>query len=423
MILTILQMTQMMTMVMMTRNNQEELALIITAAGSSTRMGGIKKEYLSLNGGTVLSSAAKVFLNTLNFSCVAVTYPAQESEEKQLIAEEQSKTALFSDPQTAEHQNSSTKFIFLPGGKSRQASVYNALLELKKNFPKTNPIVFIHDGARPFVTERIILDTLAAAKEYGASVPGLQPVDTQNEIDDNGFISRHLVRSSLTAVQTPQVFHLNELIKAHEEALKTQKEYTDDTEIWDLFSGMSPVKVVAGDSINKKITYKEDIEIKQENKMIRTGIGYDKHRLVEGRPLMLGGLKIESDLGEDGHSDGDVLLHAITDALLGASGSGDIGSYFPPEDMQWKDADSKRLLKKCWDDVRAQGWKLSNLDCVIALEKPKFLPHRNEVIKSIAEVLEVLPEQIFVKAKTGEKLGDVGERRAVEVWATCLLEK
>ena len=157
--------------------------------------------------------------------------------------------------------------------------------------------------------------------------------------------------------------------------------------------------------------------------MIRTGLGYDKHPLVSGRDLMLGGIKIESDLGADGHSDGDVLLHAITDALLGAAGMGDIGSFFPPSDPQWKDADSKMLLKTVWDKITSAGWKLGNLDCVIALEKPKFLPHRQEVIDSIASVLNVNSEQVFVKAKTGEKLGDVGQRRAVEVWATCLLEK
>lgn len=157
--------------------------------------------------------------------------------------------------------------------------------------------------------------------------------------------------------------------------------------------------------------------------MIRVGLGYDKHVLKEGRKLILGGIEIPFDKGEDGHSDGDVLLHAITDALLGASGLGDIGSYFPPEEPQWKDADSKKLLLKCWSDIKAAGWKLGNLDCVIALEKPKFLPFRNEVRKSIADVLGVSYEQVFVKAKTGEKLGDVGTGKCVEVWSCCLLEK
>ena len=157
--------------------------------------------------------------------------------------------------------------------------------------------------------------------------------------------------------------------------------------------------------------------------MIRVGLGYDKHLLVEKRKLILGGLVLPFEKGEAGHSDGDVLLHAITDSLLGASGLGDIGSYFPPADEKWKDADSAFLLKKCWGDVRKAGWSLVNLDCVIALEKPKFLPYRDQVRESIAHILECDSSQIFVKAKTGEKIGEIGEGKAVEVWAVCLLEK
>ena len=157
--------------------------------------------------------------------------------------------------------------------------------------------------------------------------------------------------------------------------------------------------------------------------MIRVGLGYDLHRLIEGRKLILGGIVLPFEKGEDGHSDGDVLFHAITDAVLGASGLGDIGSYFPPEDAKWKDADSAQLLSAVLKDVYAKGWKIENLDCVIALEKPKFLPRRQEVIDSIVKILQVKKNQVFVKAKTGEKLGDVGQSRAVEVWVTCLLSK
>lgn len=157
--------------------------------------------------------------------------------------------------------------------------------------------------------------------------------------------------------------------------------------------------------------------------MIRTGLGYDLHRLITGRPLILGGITIPFDKGEDGHSDGDVLLHAITDAVLGAAGIGDIGEFFPPSDLHWKGADSKKLLSVAWDAVQKKGWKLENLDCVIALQQPKFLPWRTAVCASIAEVLHVDAEQVFVKAKTGEGLGPVGTGEAVEVWATCLISK
>ena len=154
--------------------------------------------------------------------------------------------------------------------------------------------------------------------------------------------------------------------------------------------------------------------------MIRVGLGYDLHRLVEGRKLIIGGVDFPFEKGEDGHSDGDVLLHAVTDALLGASGLGDIGSYFPPEDPKWKNADSAKLLQAVWKDVLDEGWKLENLDCV---EKPKFLQKRQEVISSIAKILGVENERVFVKAKTGEKLPPVGTGDAIEAYVVCLLNK
>ena len=157
--------------------------------------------------------------------------------------------------------------------------------------------------------------------------------------------------------------------------------------------------------------------------MIRVGLGYDLHKLVEGRKLLLGGVEFDFYKGEEGHSDGDVLLHAVTDALLGASGLGDIGSYFPPEDEKWKDADSKLLLQKVWNDVRNEGWKIVNIDCVIKLEKPKKKQKRQEVINSIAQILSIESSNVFVKAKTGEKLPPIGTSQAVEAEAVCLLEK
>lgn len=157
--------------------------------------------------------------------------------------------------------------------------------------------------------------------------------------------------------------------------------------------------------------------------MIRVGLGYDLHKLVEGRKLILGGIELPFEKGEEGHSDGDVLLHAITDAILGASSLGDIGSYFPPEDVKWKNADSSFLLKTVLQDVYKNGWKIENLDCVIKLEKPKFIPYRNIVIENIARILEVKPEQVFVKAKTGEKISPVGTSEAIEAYCVCLLSK
>jgi len=157
--------------------------------------------------------------------------------------------------------------------------------------------------------------------------------------------------------------------------------------------------------------------------MFKIGLGYDLHRLVEGRKLILGGVVLPFEKGEDGHSDGDVLFHAITDAVLGAAGLGDIGSFFPPEDNKWKDADSAELLKAVMVKVRAAGYEIGNLDCVVKLEKPKFLPYRQQVIDSIAKTLGCDSNQVFVKAKTGEKLPPIGTSEAVEAEAVVILNK
>lgn len=157
--------------------------------------------------------------------------------------------------------------------------------------------------------------------------------------------------------------------------------------------------------------------------MIKVGIGYDLHRLVKNRKLILGGVVIPFKKGEDGHSDGDVLLHAITDAILGASGLGDIGSFFPPEDAKWKDADSATLLKTVLKKVYESSWKIENIDCVIKLERPKFIPYRQDVINSIAAILQISPDCVFVKAKTGEKIPPVGNSKAIEAYCVCLLSK
>lgn len=156
---------------------------------------------------------------------------------------------------------------------------------------------------------------------------------------------------------------------------------------------------------------------------IRTGLGYDLHRLEEERQLVLGGVTIPFHKGEVGHSDGDALLHAVTDAVLGAAALSDIGELFPPSDNEWKGADSRQLLQTAWKMVQDEGWTLENLDCVVAIEQPKILPHRQAIRESIASILHVNTDQVFIKAKTGEKLGPVGRQEAVEVWVTCLLTK
>ena len=156
--------------------------------------------------------------------------------------------------------------------------------------------------------------------------------------------------------------------------------------------------------------------------MLRTGLGRDLHRLVKGRKFFLGGVEIPAKRGELGHSDGDVLAHAVSDAILGAAALGDIGGLFPPSDPAWKDANSMTLLRCVFDKVKQAGWRLINLDCVVCCEEPKVLPYRDEIRRSLAEALEVSVDAVFVKGKTGEGLGPVGKGKAVEAFAVCLLE-
>ncbi len=414
---------------MMTMIQTTNLFLVLTAAGSSSRMkAGKKKEYLSLNGGTVLSESAAIFLQNAQFSCVIITFPkgGRTEAEDALFANSKIKNLL-----------GKTQVEFVEGSSTRQASVFNALKKIdeictNKNV-KENSLVLIHDAARPFVSKKIILNVISAAQKYGAAVPAIPPVDTQKEISSDRTIKHHLVRKDLVCVQTPQAFTFNEIFECHKKSLSLKKEFTDDTEIWDSFPEITKGKkvfIVDGESENIKITYPKDLELLkncEEKKLnlsaIRIGFGTDIHVLAEGRKFLLGGVEIPCEKGELGHSDADVLLHAISDSLLGAAALGDIGSYFPPDDPKWKDADSKILLKKIWNDVKNEGWILNNLDCVVETEIPKILPWRQKIISSIANILEVNENQIFVKGKTNEKLDSIGNKNAIKAYCTCLLTK
>lgn len=413
--------------------SQKHLFLILTAAGSSSRMGtGKKKEYLSLNNGeTVLSQSLINFLQTANFSHIIITIPKGEQVN--------AKNALFANPQNKSLLEKNN-ILFVEGSSTRQASIFNALNVLKKicidEHISENPIVLIHDGARPFVSKKIIQDIIDATKEFGAAVPAIPPVDTLKEIAEDKSIKKHLLRKNLICVQTPQGFYFNEIFECHKNAQRLQKEFTDDTEIWDSFPEITNAKkvfVVQGDEKNIKITYPKDLQIlksqTEENKNsmnfseIKIGFGTDLHILAEGRKFFLGGIQIPCEKGEVAHSDGDVLIHAICDALLGAAGIGDIGSYFPPTDDKWKNADSKILLKKVFADIKNLGWQINNLDCVVETEIPKVLPWRQKIISSLAQILELNENQIFVKAKTNEGQDAVGNKNAIKAYCSCLLKK
>ncbi len=407
-----------------------QVALVITAAGTSSRFNtGEKKEFLPLSstvrpnqkGGTVLSCSTEAFLQffleskkyILSSLIITITNKEQEATAKE---------ALLSSSFVKDSLNTlNIQPFFILGSTTRQQSVFCALSFIKSLQNNTN-LVLIHDAARPFLTTKTVASVVEMSLLKGASVPSTTPVDTQKEINSEGMIVRHLTRANLAAVQTPQGFHFDRLVGAHEKANNDKKEYTDDTEIWGTYVG--DVYTVKGFETNTKITFKQDMEnTMAENYTYRTGLGTDFHRLEEGRKLMIGGIEIPFEKGEAAHSDGDVLLHAITDSLLGAVGMGDIGELFPPSDNKWKDADSKELLQTAWKKVQKEGWHIQNIDCVMHMEKPKFLPWREKAIESIASILECEKDAVFVKAKTGEGLGDIGEGKAISAQVICLLKK
>jgi 2-C-methyl-D-erythritol 4-phosphate cytidylyltransferase/2-C-methyl-D-erythritol 2,4-cyclodiphosphate synthase len=270
------------------------------------------------------------------------------------------------------------------------------------------------------VAAETIEAVLASAREHGACLPLADLPDTPKTISPDGFVEAHPRREAIMAAQTPQGFSLDVLERVYAAAAAEGWSATDDTQLWDRYVGK--VAWVRGDRKNRKITYREDLPM-EENAAFRIGEGWDIHPLVEGRRLMLGGVHLEHPRGEAGHSDGDVLWHAITDALLGAAGLGDIGAHFPPSDLRWKGADSGVLARMAYEKVLEAGWKIGNIDATVILERPKLGPHREAIRASIAAALGVPAESVSVQAKTNEGFGEIGSGDAVEARAVALLRR
>ena len=324
---------------------------------------------------------------------------------------------------------------FVLGGARRQDSVWQGLQALaEKNLPDW---VMIHDGARPFVTDQILADGLSAAQEYGACVAAVPVKDTIKLVEGASLTVRETPpREFLWAIQTPQVFRYDLICAAHREIASRGIDVTDDASMVELTG--QPVKVFLAAYTNIKVTTPDDLEharrlftatlpptqpeaAQPPQSQMAIGQGYDVHRLVPGRPLILGGVTIPFELGLDGHSDADVLTHAVINALLGAVGLGDIGRYFPPTDPTYKDISSLRMLEEVYRLVRERGWRLSNLDATIAAQQPKLAPYIPAMCETLAARLEVSLGQINVKATTTEKLGFVGRVEGLEGQAVVLL--
>jgi 2-C-methyl-D-erythritol 4-phosphate cytidylyltransferase/2-C-methyl-D-erythritol 2,4-cyclodiphosphate synthase len=306
------------------------------------------------------------------------------------------------------------------GGATRQATVRNALAHL----PDGVRFVAVHDAARPLVSHALLDRLIATAMQYGTAIPALPVQDTLKRADDGRTVQATVPREGLYRVQTPQVFRADWLIEAHRRAAEEGFEQaTDDAQL--LERAGYPVHLVDGDPRNLKLTTPDDLHLLRlhigEGALTRTGIGYDIHQLTEGRTLMLGGVAIEYPYGLQGHSDADVVLHAICDALLGAAALGDIGQHFPNTDPRWKDASSLTLLQQVRTMLAQHGWQPLNIDAMALAEAPKLAPYIPEMRQRIAHTLGILPEQVSIKATTNEGMDAVGARRAIACYAVAAI--
>lgn len=312
------------------------------------------------------------------------------------------------------------------GGEHRQDSVAAALGELSPDCD----IVVIHDGARPLARPGLVGRCVEAAAEHGAAVAALACTDTVKEVGGEGNVSRTLDRSRIWLAQTPQAFRSDLLARAHAAGRAAGVEGTDDASLVERLG--HPVHVVEGDPDNIKITYPRDVRwaeqlLAERQEMTvapvatRCGIGYDAHRFAEGRALVLGGVRFEGERGLLGHSDADVVSHAVCDALLGAACAGSIGEHFPDSDPKWQGASSLSLLARVASMIRERGWRIENVDAVVIAEQPRIAPRAEEMRRSLAGALDVGVERVSVKGKTTEGMGFTGRGEGIASQAIAAL--
>ena len=298
------------------------------------------------------------------------------------------------------------------GGATRQASVRRALDRLADRPPEN---VLIHDAARPDLPQEVTDRLIAALEEHSGAIPVLPVVDSL-AVDRDGIMDGTADRETLRRVQTPQAFRFDAILAAHH-GWEGKPLAGDDAQV--LRAAGQDVALVRGHERLAKLTFAEDFMTGLPP--VRTGLGYDVHRLVAGEELWLGGIEIAHDKGLSGHSDADVALHALTDALLGAICDGDIGSHFPPSDPQWKGARSSQFLEHAVKLVRAKGYTVGNIDLTIICEEPKIGPHRAAMRARIADLLGVDIDRVSVKATTTERLGFTGRGEGIAAQAVATL--
>jgi len=303
---------------------------------------------------------------------------------------------------------------------ARQASVRAGLDALHAAAPD---VVLIHDAARPFLSPALISRAIDAAATHGAAVPAVPITDTVKKVDEHGMVSETLDRSRLRTVQTPQAFAYNVIVDLHKRAAAAGRDdFTDDAALAE-WAGHA-VNVFAGESTNVKLTTNDDFERAEALRMaalgdVRTGSGFDVHAFGDGDHVMLAGVRVPHTRGVTGHSDADVALHALVDAILGALADGDIGVHFPPSDLQWRGASSDRFLAFACERVRARHGVIAHLDITVVCEEPRVGPHRDAMRARIAEIAGVPVDRVAIKATTSEKMGFTGRAEGLVAMATA----
>lgn len=366
---------------------------IIVAAGKGTRMGGeVPKTLINLNGKPCILRTAEGLL-PFSEKLIVVIRPQEEAAFKE---------ALKHLPLT-----------FVYGGDTRRQSVERGLNQVEDDCD----IVLIHDGARPIVNPEMVKSLVEAASQTGAAIPAVKVTDTLKRKEN-----KHLEtvdRDNLYAVQTPQAFRRETIIQAYQNCAD---DLTDDAGLVEKMG--AEVTLVKGDKTNMKLTTQEDIGLARlyTKDWQRVGMGYDVHRLVTGRKLILCGVEVPYEKGLDGHSDADVCLHALMDAMLGAAALGDIGAHFPNTDGQYKGISSLVLTQKVQELLANKGYFTYNVDITVMAQKPKLLPYIQAMRDNVARALKLPTDRVSVKATTTEGLGFVGRGEGIACMAVCTIQ-
>ena len=384
------------------------ISLIVVAAGRGARFGSaIPKQYMPCAGRPLLCHTLEALTAANEYCAVTVViHPDDRDLYDATLKQLSAKAAAAMTPPAL-------------GGATRQQSVRNGLRAQAGTRPD---VVLIHDGARPFPSKGLISRAIEAAQAHGAAVPATPLTDTVKQVDAEGRIVASPERASLRAVQTPQAFRFDLILAAHDRAARA--DLTDDGAVAE--AAGHATFVFEGDPDNTKVTTMQDLRdaearLTSRATEVRIGQGFDVHAFAPGEGVWLGGVRVPHDRRLEGHSDADVALHAIADALYGALGEGDIGAHFPPSEPRWRGAESSIFLAHAAERVRARGGVIAHIDTTLICEAPKIGPYREAIRARIAEIAGIAITRTGLKATTSEGLGFTGRREGIACLATATI--